>query len=194
MESRVRFANNIIAENEGGFYLQRSEITAERNTVWQDWAFVEDKASLGPSRFDGNILKGPNRPVEARVTLTHNMTAPENPGTGAVPVADVFLDDEVQGELAAVSYDAATMTTVLTTKQPLPSGVDFTRRPVTFADNLAKKNGAGGQWRVIAQASGNQIVVWGRIDPVTKVPKFFKVIRTFTLKADSTAGNGASLK
>jgi hypothetical protein len=122
------------------------------------------------------------------------MTAPENPGTDAVPIADVFVDDEVQGELAAVRYDAATMTTVLTTKQPLPSGVDFTRRPVTFADNLAKKNGGGGQWRVIAQASGNQIVVWGRIDPVTKVPKFFKVLRTFTLKADAPAGIGASLK
>jgi hypothetical protein len=195
MESRVRFANNIIAENEGGFYLQRSEITAEHNTVWQDWCFVEDKASLGPSRFDGNILKGPAGKVEARVTLTGNMTAPDVPGTGRVDVADIFENDEVTGELVELHYDAATMTTVLTTKEPLPAGVDFTRRPVTFADSLLKKNGAaGGQWRVIAHASGNQIVVWGRIDPVTKVPKHFKVLRTFTVKAGAPAGIGASLK
>src|SRR6185503_8662165 len=36
MESRVTFRDNLITENQGGFYLQRSEIVAERNTVWQD--------------------------------------------------------------------------------------------------------------------------------------------------------------
>jgi hypothetical protein len=187
MESRVRFGHNVITENEGGFYLQRSEITAERNTVWQDWCFVEDKPSLGASRFDGNILRTLSRKVEARVTFTGNMAPPEVPGAGRV----VFVDDGVQGELAAVSYDPATMTTTLTTKQPLPAGVDFTSRQMVFADSLVKKGLAGGQWRVIARASSNQIVVWGRIDPVTKVPKNFSILRTFTLKADAPAGVGA---
>lgn len=190
MESRVRFAHNIIAENEGGFYLQRSEITAERNTVWQDWNFVEDKPSLGASRFEGNILKGPNLNMEARATLTHNMAPSDVPGTGAVPVADVFENDEVRGDLTELHYDPATMTTVLTTAEPLPAGLDLTSRQITFSDSLTKN----GQWRVIARASGGRLVVWGRIDPVTKVPKHFRILRTFTLKADAPAGIGAARK
>lgn len=189
METRARFTDNVIAENDGGFYLQRSEIVAERNTVWQDWRFLEDKPSLGPSRFEGNVLKGPADKVEARATFTHNMTPPGVPGSDRVDVADIFRDDAVDGELADLHFDPATCTTVFTTKQPLPAGVDLARRPVRISDNLTKAQ--GGQWRVIAHAAGNQLVVWGRIDPVTKVPKFFHVLRTFTPKPGAPAGLGA---
>lgn len=190
MESRVRFAHNLIAENAGGLYLQRSEITAERNTVWQDWRFLEDKPSLGPSRFVANVLKGPADKVEARVTLTGNMAEPAAPGTGRLEVADIFADDGVNGELAELHFDPVTFTTVLTTKVPLPAGIDLARRQVSFTDNLNKS----GQWRVIARAAGNQLVIWGRLDAVTKVPKYFHILRTFTPKPGAPAGLGAALK
>jgi hypothetical protein len=190
METRARLVHNVIAENAGGFYLQRSEITADQNTVWQDWRFVEDKASLGPSRFTGNILKGPFGPVEARVTFAGNMAEAAVPGGPHRPVADVFLDDAVRGELADLRFDPVTMTTTLVTREPLPAGGDdYTGRAVRATDNLGK----GGQWRVIARASGREIVLWGRLDAVTKAPKYFEILRTFTPKPGVPAGLGARL-
>lgn len=186
METRARFAHNVIAENAGGFYLQRSEITAERNTVWQDWRFLEDKPTLGPSRFTGNILRGPVAAVEARVTFANNMAEPAVPGGPHLPVEDIFLDDAVRGGLVDLRFDPATFTTVLTTREPLPAG-DHARRAIRLSDNLAK----GGQWRVIARASGREIVLWGRLDAVTKAPAYFEILRTFTPRPGAPAGLGA---
>jgi hypothetical protein len=190
METRARLAHNVIAENAGGFYLQRSEIVADQNTVWQDWRFVEDKASLAPSRFTGNILRGPASTVEARVAFAGNMAENSVPGGPHRPVKDVFLDDALRGDFADLRFDPVTFTTVLTTSAPLPAGVEFGRRLIRVADNLAK----GGQWRVIARASGREIVLWGRLDAVTKAPKHFEILRTFTLQPGTPAGLGARLQ
>jgi len=187
METRAHFTGNLIAENAGGFYLQRSEITAERNTVWQDWRFLEDKPSLGPSWFTGNILKGPAGPVEARVTFANNMAEPAVPGGKHLPVEDIFLADGLLGGLTDLRFDPATLTTTLTTKEPLPAGVDYAGRPVRLSDNLSK----GGQWRVIARAGGREIVLWGRLDAVTKAPAYFDLLRTFTPKPGAPSGLGA---
>jgi hypothetical protein len=188
METRARFVGNIIAENKGGFYLQRSEIDAERNTVWQEWRFLEDKPTLGPSRFTANILKGPTDAVETqRVTFNGNMAPADTPGGPHLPVEDIFVADGVRGELTDLRFDPVTFTTTLTTKAPLPAGTDLSRRQIRMSDNLSK----GGQWRVIARASGNEIVIWGRLDAVTKAPAFFEILRTFTPKAGAPAGLGA---
>lgn len=187
METRTQFRNNIIAENMGGFYLQRSEVVAERNTVWQDWQFVEDKPSLGPSRFVGNILKGKAGPVEARVTFENNMAEKSVGGGNHAPVEDIFVADGVKGELSDLRFDDATFTTTLTTKTALPAKTDLAGRVVRVSDDAVR----GGQWRVIAKASGNEIVIWGRLDAVTKAPKYFDVLRTFTPKAGTPDTLGA---
>ncbi len=187
METRTHFRNNVIAGNAGGFYLQRSEVNAEQNTVWQDWQFVEDKPSLGPSRFTGNILKGPAGPVEARVTFSNNMAQPSVAGGPHRPVADIFEDDGIRGDLTGLEFDPATLTTKLTTRAPLPAGVDLAGRAIRMSDDLEK----GGQWRVIAHAGGRELVLWGRLDAVTKAPRYFEILRTFTPRRDAPAGLGA---
>lgn len=187
METRTHFRHNVIAGNAGGFYLQRSEVNAEQNTVWQDWQFVEDKPSLGPSRFTGNILKGPAGPVEARVTFSGNMAEPSVPGGNHLAVEDVFLADGVTGDLIGLEFDPATLVTTLTTREPLPAGVDLAGRAIRMGDNLAK----GGQWRVIARASSRELVLWGRLDAVTVAPRHFEILRTFTPKPGTPAGLGA---
>lgn len=189
MESRAQFSHNLITENAGGFYLQRSEIDAARNTIWQDWKFVEDKPSLGPSRFAGNILKGPAGPIEARVTFEHNMAENSVPGGPHLAVSDVFQPDGVFGELTELTFDPLTCTTTVTTQEALPAGVALAGRPIRLGDNPN-----GGQWRVVARAGGNEIVLWGRLEAVTKAPKYFSVLRTFTLNADAPANVGAVLK
>lgn len=185
METRARFVNNVVAENAGGFYLQRSEILAERNTVWQDWRFVEDKATLGPSTLAGNVLRGPAGPVEARVAFRANMAEPGVPGGPHRAVEDVFLDDGIRGELTGLRYDAGSYRTTLTTKEPLPDG-RWNGRAVRMGD----KPGTG-QWRVVATAGGREIVLWGRLDAVTKAPRHFEILRSFTPKPGAPAGMGA---
>jgi hypothetical protein len=187
MESRAHFRDNVIAENAGGFYLQRSEVVAERNTVWQDWRFLEDKPTLGPSRFAGNILKGPAAAVEARVTFARNMAEPHVPGGPHVPVADVFLDDGVIGELTDLRFDPVRYVTTVTAREPLARGANYTGRAILLSNNLER----GGQWRAIARVDGREITLWGRLDAVTAAPKFFHVLRTFTPKPGAPAEVGA---
>lgn len=185
MESRVTFRDNVITENQGGFYLQRSEITAERNTVWQDWRFVEDKPSLGPSRLVGNILRGPlNGPVEARATLVRNMAEPAAGGSDSIAVADVFENDGVEGKIVGVRFDATTFATVIAVSADLPAA-SLAGRPV----GLGK--GKNPQWRVIQRAAAREIVVWGRLEAETKAATDFTVLRTFSLKPDAPTGIGA---
>jgi hypothetical protein len=175
METRAVLRDNVIAENAGGLYLQRSEIVAEHNTVWQDWRFVEDKASLGPSRLERNILRGPAAGVEVRVTMVGNMAEATVPGGPHAVVAEVFLADEVRGELTDLRFDPASCTTVLTTREALPAGVALVGRAIRMSDNPER----GGQWRVIARAAGREIVLWGRLDAVTKAPRHFEILRRF---------------
>jgi hypothetical protein len=186
METRARFVNNVVAENAGGFYLQRSEITAERNTVWQDWRFAEDKATLGPSVFTGNVLRGPVGPVEARVEFRGNMAEAGVRGGPHAPVADLFVADGVRGELTDLRYDPITCRTTVTAREPLPAGM-WTGRAIRMGDNERT-----GQWRVVAGASGREIVLWGRLDAVTKAPRQFEILRSFTPRPGAPAGLGAS--
>ena len=156
MESRAHFVGNVIAENKGGMYLQRSEIIAENNTVWQDWKFLEDKESLGPSYFSGNVLKGPVGPIEARVTFEGNMVGSSVGDGSRIPVADIFLDDALSGEILSLSFNAQTYSTVLKTAEPLPS--DLAGRPVRLSEDHED-----GQYRVIKSSGGRQMEVWGAV-------------------------------
>ena len=186
MESRARFTDNLIAENAGGWYLQRSEIIAERNTVWQDWRFLEDKPTLGPSRLTGNILRGPlDHPGEARVTLTRNMAEPSAGGTDALAVSDVFEDDHIAGNFSDARFDASTFTTIITAAAALPANVNLACRPIVLGTRKA------GRWHVVKSAAGREVVLWGRIEPETHPADTFEVMRTFTLRADAPAGIGA---
>ena len=187
MESRATFRDNVIAENHGGFYLQRSEIVAERNTVWQDWRFVEDKPSLGASRLAGNILRGPLAgTVEARVTIAHNMAEPAL-GGDTLAVADVFLADAVEGRIATRRFDPLTMTTTITATADLPDPSALAGRPVALG------NGRSSQWRVIKSATPRDFIFWGRLEAETNPATQFAVLRTFTLAPAAPAGIGARL-
>jgi parallel beta-helix repeat protein len=184
MESRVRLTNNIIAENEGGMYLQRSEITAVNNTVWQDYRFIEHKQGLGPSLLEGNILKGPVEEFDAPVTFKQNMGDPLFAGKDAIPVADVFVDDGIKGDIIDMSFDPTTNATTLKIGKKLPSGIQFQNRPIDVDDD----------WRVIKTASGKTIVFWGRLGADTNIPDEFEILRTFTLKKNAPAGIGAGAR
>ncbi len=89
------------------------------------------------------------------------------------------------GDLTGLQFDAVTCTTTVTTSQPLPAA-DYVNRVVRMSDGRQ-----GGQARVIARASGSEIVIWGRLDAVTKAPRHFEILRTFTPKAGAPANLGA---
>ncbi|MCB1123126.1 MAG: right-handed parallel beta-helix repeat-containing protein [Verrucomicrobiae bacterium] len=184
MESRAHFIGNLVTENYGGMYLQRSEIVAENNTVWQDWKFVEDKENLGPSYFTGNILKGPVGPVEARVTFKGNMVESKVKDSNRIQVSDIFIQDAVSGEIESVTFDWNTCTTTLKTTRNLPG--NLVNRPVRLSQDHD-----GGQWRVIKSSQGNELVVWGALKTTTGGIGAFDVLRTFTPKDTAPAGIGA---
>lgn len=186
MESRVHFTNNVIAENNGGMYLQRSEIIAENNTVWQDWKFLEDKESLGPSYFTGNVLKGPVGDMEARVSFHGNMMESQINDDARIEVLDIFLDDSVSGEIESIDFDWETYATVFKVSKRFSSRVDLANRSVRISEDHN-----GGQWRVIQSAKGNQLVIWGALTATTGTMGAFDVLRTFTLKPDAPKGIGA---
>jgi hypothetical protein len=176
METRARLADNVVAENAGGVYLQRSELELERNVIWQDWRFVEDKPSLGPSRLAGNVLRGPAGPVNARVRLVGNRAPADTPGGPHLPLPERFREDGLTGELTDLEFDRPRGVTRLRTAAPLPAEANLAGRIVRLSD----QPGRGGQWRVIARAGDREMVVWGRLDAVTKAPRRFEVLRTFT--------------
>jgi len=182
MESRVQLTDNIIARNDGGLYLQRSEVIAKHNTVWQDWRFLEDKETLGPSLFTGNILKGPAGPMEANATFTRNMVAPEVPGKDNLPVEDIFEGDGIEGEISADHFDSTGLTTVIDLTESLPEGVDFTNRIACVDKN---------RWSVIKSASATQLILWGRLRISTTGFEKFEILRTFTPRHDAPEGIGA---
>lgn len=182
MESRVVLADNLIARNVGGLYLQRSEITATRNTVWQDWRFLEDKDTLAPSVFTGNVFKGPDGAMEANATFDRNMIAADLPGEGNLPVEDIFEDDGLEGAVAADAFDPATLTTVIELAEPLPAGFDAAGR-IACIDS--------GRWSVVQSATANQLRLWGRLRISTTGYEEFEILRTFTPKADAPEGIGA---
>ena len=183
METRATLRNNIVAHNNGGLYLQRSEIVAENNTVWQDWRVIEDKKGLGESRFSGNILKDLMGEIDARATFTGNMVPPVVPGRGNMKVEDVFVDDTVTGAIESSSFDPLTLTTTLRLTEPLPTGKDFTARPINIDRGL---------WRVIKTAAEHEIVIWGRPRVSTTGYKTFEIPRSFTLRDDAPKGIGAT--
>lgn len=186
MESRVDFKNNVIAENKGGMYLQRSEMTVENNTVWQDWKFLEDKDTLGPSRFTGNVLKGPVGDIEANVSFHGNMMESKVKDDARIEVSDIFIDDAVSGEIESIYFDRETYTTVFKLSKRLPSRMDLAKRPVRISQDHD-----GGQWRVIKSAKGDELVIWGALTATTGTMAAFDVLRSFTLKPDAPKGVGA---
>lgn len=187
METRATLRDNVVAENHGGPYLQRSEIVAERNTVWQDWRFVDDKPSLGPSRLAGNILKGPLAGrIEVRASLEGNMAEPAAGGAGTIPVADVFVADGLAGRIAGARFDAATCTTVITADRELGG-------PPLAGRVIGLSQGRSSQWRVIKSNRGRELTFWGRLERETKEATEFSVLRSFKLRADAPPGVGARL-
>lgn len=176
MESRATLTGNTVAANTGGVYFQRSEINARGNIIWQDWQFLENKPTLGPSHFADNIFIA--RPAaldaEVRATFENNRTADSADDAGTL-----FAADGAKGRITAIAaYVAETFTTRLTLAEPLPTAPgDYAGRVIRTGNNPG-----GGAWRVIKTASAREIIIWGRLEPATKPAQHFEILRTFTPK------------
>ena len=120
--------------------------------------------------------------MEANATFSRNMIDADVPGEDNLPVEDIFLDDGVEGEIAADHFDSTTHTTVIDLTEALPAGVDFTNR-IVCVDK--------GKWSVVKSASATQLVLWGRLRISTTGYEEFEILRTFTLRDDAPEGIGA---
>ena len=115
------------------------------------------------------------------------MAEPAAGGTDTLAVADIFLADGVSGAIANLRFNASDCTTVIATTEPLPANAPLAGRPVRLG---AAKSG---QWRVVKEAAGRELVIWGRLEADTNPAHQFEILRSFTLKPDAPAGFGARL-
>ncbi len=159
MESRGRVAGNVAALN-SGFYLQRSELEANDNTILEDTLLIETKEGLEPTRFSNNIVAG----------------SLENDGIAIVtdsllrdgPAADIaegntaglpeFLEDGRELQVLATSYSPSDHQTQIDVAALLPPG-DLAARVVVSGDD----------WGVVHSASGRHLTLWGDLRSATEL-------------------------
>lgn len=169
MESRVLFANNIVAENLGPARFQRSAVTVIHNTFLNPVSYEELKERLGAPIFANNIFQG-GFLGEKGVTPTYSNLREASAGTGNFGGAAGFLEDG--GLVAARSSEflAERHQTVLRLgaggAEPLQAG---------------RVLNAGGRWTVVDGVEGDALRVWGDFSG----QRVFELLPGFRLRPDS---------
>lgn len=154
METRGRVANNIAALN-SGFYLQRSELAVENNTILENTLLIETKDGLKPSEFVNNIVLGSFEfePVaDVRNSLFRDGLEGNEQGT------PVFLKDGQTFALLSVSYAKSEFQTRVHVAGDVV-GPPLKGRVVV----------AGQSWGVIESVEGNAMTIWGDLKTATEM-------------------------
>ena len=166
METRGLVKGNIAALNPG-FYLQRSELDVEHNTIVEDAIVIESKPGLAPSSVFGNILLG---------HLETDGTA--NIGANAREAS--FLKNGLQVLVLGVSFEASRQQTQAQTQAKVSAfdSADLANRVVVDR----------GRWGLVRATSAEGLSLWGDFRSATEL----RVLPTYSQSSSSEAfGFGA---
>lgn len=169
MESRGRFANNIVAHNDG-IYFQRSEVAVLNNTILDHLLFVETKAGLQPGIIANNILWG-RFEKDTATPVTHCNLRGLVPGDGNIRADPGFRPDGLRLTTVASAYCHKTFVTTLVAPGLVAGRGDLAGRVVR----------AGDAWSVIKSNDGATLEVWGRLSGAVSVV----VLPTYRLDENS---------
>ena len=150
MESRVVLKNNVIAENVGDVYLQRSNILLVNNTILDGIYHTETKEGLLPGDYRNNIIRGLIK-LETEAVLTYNNVARGWEGRGNFFDDPKFVSDGKKGKAVVTAFDSKHFITRLAPSNTDLGNEDYAGRVVRIGD----------KWGVVASSGSGMIQVWG---------------------------------
>jgi len=177
METRAELTNNIVAENGGGLYLQRSEVVLRNNTVLQKVNFVEEKETVGPGVFVNNIFWG-GLDLNAKATVAYCNVKGGAQGVGNVDRDPLFVEDGKKGQTRFKDHDGQRCSTMFeVTGSPGLRANELAGRPIRLGEN----------WTTVKSNDASRIVVWGSPQtlPAADASFDFEVLPTWHLRSQS---------
>jgi len=170
MESRALIANNVIAENRGGPYLQRSEVELANNTIVDPVLLVETKEGLKPSVLINNII-WTNLDQKTVASVSYCDLKSAHPGEGNMSADPLFVDDSLQLTAESSAYDPARGHTRATLTGGRLKPNELARRVIR----------SGGKWGVVTFNDATTLTAWGDLSG----EKILMIVPTYHLRADS---------
>ncbi len=177
MESRAELVNNIVAGNNGGVYLQRSELVLRNNTILQDARFVEEKETVGPGNFVNNIFRG-GFDLKAKATVAYCNIEGGAPGSGNLDSDPRFFEDGHRGQARAKEPDGQRFELTLERLNgPTLRPNELAGRPVRLGES----------WTVVRTNDSSRFVVWGTLPPgpISETAIDFEVLPSWHLRPES---------
>jgi hypothetical protein len=177
MESRAELVNNIVARNQGGVYLQRSELLLRNNTFLQGVRFVEEKETVGPGNFVNNILRG-GFDLKAKATVAYCNVEGGAQGAGNLDSDPLFFEDGHRGQARIREQSDRRFETTLERL----NGSALRRNEL--AGRPAR---VGESWTVVQSNDSSRVVVWGSLPSgLASAAAFdFEVLPSWRLRAES---------
>ncbi len=147
MESRVLFANNIVAENLGPARFQRSEVTVIHNTFLNLVRHEELRDHFQPPVFANNIFREGFQ-SENGVTASYSHFPTHAPGEGNFAGRPGFLEDEVRIVAMRSTFSRERFQTEIEAQG-------------AWHEVRGRVVKSGGRWTVAAGGSQGRFWVWG---------------------------------
>lgn len=169
MESRVLFANNVVAENLGPARFQRSQVMAIHNTFLDPVRYEEVSEKFGPPLFANNIFHG-GFAAPPGVTPVHSAVRGGYAGEGNSDHGCQFEEEAFLLVASRATYRPTVYQTELTAPG---AGAGEVR--------VGRLVRAGDRWAVVARVEEDRVFVWGNLAGA----RALEVIPWYRLRAGS---------
>ena len=165
MESRVLFANNVVAGNLGPARFQRSEVTVLHNTFLDPVSYEEVSEKFTQPLFANNIFHV-RFAAPPGVVVSYSALPEKYPGEGNIDVRCGFEDAPWLTVAILVAYRPERYWTEFVV-MPSSAPGELTGRAVRIV----------GRWSAVAWHSGSRLAIWGdfRDDRVLEVFPWFRL-------------------
>lgn len=164
MESRGKFSNNIVAQN-NGVYFQRSETEITGNLILDNMLVIETKEGLDKSVIKNNIIWAEFVLDETVAELENNSMLYADEFKGGKESSPQLKDDGMTLTVYSANYN----------KDKNYSDLIVNKDNKNLIGRVVK---AGGNWSVIKSVENNVLQLWGNFSAVTEI----QVLPSYKLK------------
>lgn len=151
MESRGRFAENLVVHNQG-IYFQRSEVLVEKNIILDNFLFIETKMGLKPGIIRENIIWADFSLQTSASVINNNIRGEILPLNNFSRIPQFKDDGKTLPAIASNYSPLKGYTEILLSESMIP------------LENLESKIiKAGNHWGVIKMSQPGVLEVWGDV-------------------------------